>query len=93
VKAEPVFGGESVRNDLLERLGRATRTFLHFVVQEHVVQVLEKQSPQENGIANLALTGTPLTFDKAAATWFKSPCQPITSAVSTIRSDASVTCA
>ena len=42
MKAEPVFSGEGVWHDTLERLGRATRTLLHFVIQEHVVQVVEK---------------------------------------------------
>jgi hypothetical protein len=44
MEAEPVFGGEGVRHDLLERLGRTTRPLLYLVVEEHVVQVLEEQS-------------------------------------------------
>lgn len=44
MRAEPVFGREGVWHDLLKRLGCATRTLLHFVVEKHVVQVLEKQS-------------------------------------------------
>lgn len=50
-----------------------------FTAEEHWCKSLRNKRRRKIGIASRALTGTPLTLDKPAATWLSSPCQPITS--------------